>query len=240
MPIFYAPKGDNLLLMNIQRIVEQLKNSQIQQRVLSILICPEDSISTIFKILGELEPQRRCSRVSYLSAITSAQQILKLYVKIPRKGLAIFCGTTEREKICYHFEPHKSIRKSQINYSNQFHTKVKSNSFPFNFHDDLKEISSIRESQSYFLIQLLDLLLSQLIIILLQRFWVHHVKFFMNLRSLHSIPKKKGRTLHAGASVVRIPRRRKEMMRFYTQEIYNNINRFFVSKHQVWYFFLFD
>lgn len=53
-----------------------------------------------------------CSRLSVLSAITSTQQRLKLYNKVPPNGLVIYCGTiltdeNKEKKVNIDFEPFK-------------------------------------------------------------------------------------------------------------------------------------
>jgi len=45
---------------------------------------------------GESDTRERC-RLSVLSAITSTQQRLKLYNKVPPNGLVLYCGTVLTE-----------------------------------------------------------------------------------------------------------------------------------------------
>jgi hypothetical protein len=42
-------------------------------------------------------PQSRVNRLSVLSAITSTQQRLKLYNRVPTNGLVLYCGTVLTE-----------------------------------------------------------------------------------------------------------------------------------------------
>lgn len=56
----------------------------------------------------------RVNRLSVLAAITSTQQRLKLYHKIPPNGLVLFVGTIltdegKEKKVTFDFEPHKPI-----------------------------------------------------------------------------------------------------------------------------------
>lgn len=56
----------------------------------------------------------RVNRLSVLSAITSTQQRLKLYNKVPPNGLIVYCGTIltdegKEKKVNVDFEPFKPI-----------------------------------------------------------------------------------------------------------------------------------
>jgi peptide chain release factor subunit 1 len=67
--------------------------------------------------------------LSVLSAITSTQQRLKLYTKVPPNGLVVYCGeiiTSEgkERKINIDFEPFKPINTSLYLCDNKFHTEA--------------------------------------------------------------------------------------------------------------------
>lgn len=69
------------------------------------------------------------NRLSVLSAITSTQQRLKLYPRVPPNGLVIYCGeiiTSEgkERKINIDFEPFKPINTSLYLCDNKFHTEA--------------------------------------------------------------------------------------------------------------------
>ena len=71
----------------------------------------------------------RVNRQSVLSAITSTQQRLKLYTKVPPNGLVVYCGeiiTSEgkERKINIDFEPFKPINTSLYLCDNKFHTEA--------------------------------------------------------------------------------------------------------------------
>ena len=56
----------------------------------------------------------RVNRLSVLAAITSTQQRLKLYSRVPPNGLVLFVGTIltdegKEKKVSFDFEPHKPI-----------------------------------------------------------------------------------------------------------------------------------
>jgi len=71
----------------------------------------------------------RVNRQSVLAAITSAQQRLKLYNKVPPNGLIIYTGTImtddgKEKKVNMDFEPFKAINTSLYLCDNKFHTEA--------------------------------------------------------------------------------------------------------------------
>merc|ERR1719244_677548 len=71
----------------------------------------------------------RVNRLSVLSAITSVQQRLKLYNKVPGNGLVVYCGTIvtddgKEKKVNIDFEPFKPINTSLYLCDNKFHTEA--------------------------------------------------------------------------------------------------------------------
>lgn len=71
----------------------------------------------------------RVNRQSVLSAITSTQQRLKLYNKVPPNGLVVYCGEIitqegKERKINIDFEPFKPINTSLYLCDNKFHTEA--------------------------------------------------------------------------------------------------------------------
>jgi peptide chain release factor subunit 1 len=70
----------------------------------------------------------RVNRLSVLSAITSGQQKLKLYNKVPQNGLVIYCGTAlteegKEKKLNIDFEPFKPVNTFLYYCDNKFHTE---------------------------------------------------------------------------------------------------------------------
>jgi peptide chain release factor subunit 1 len=68
-------------------------------------------------------------RLSVLSAITSTQQKLKLYNRVPDNGLVIYCGTIltddgKEKQVNIDFEPFKPINTTLYLCDNKFHTEV--------------------------------------------------------------------------------------------------------------------
>merc|ERR1719427_2235283 len=74
----------------------------------------------------------RVNRLSVLGAITSVQQRLKLYSKVPANGLVVYCGTIvtdegKEKKVNIDFEPFKPINTSLYLCDNKFHTEALTN-----------------------------------------------------------------------------------------------------------------
>jgi len=102
--------------------------------MISLIIHPKDQISRVSKMLvNELGTasniKSRTNRLSVVNAITSVQQRLKLYTKVPTNGLVIYCGTvmtdTGKEKrIIIDLEPPSAINTSLYLCDNKFHTEA--------------------------------------------------------------------------------------------------------------------
>jgi peptide chain release factor subunit 1 len=102
--------------------------------MISLIIPPRDQISRVGKMLGDelgtaSNIKNRVNRLSVLGAITSTQQKLKLYTKVPPNGLVVYCGTIVTEegkekKVNIDFEPFKPINTSLYLCDNKFHTEV--------------------------------------------------------------------------------------------------------------------
>lgn len=70
-----------------------------------------------------------CARLSVLGAITSTQQKLKLYTRVPNNGLVLYCGTIltddgKEKRVNIDFEPFKPINTSLYLCDNKFHTEA--------------------------------------------------------------------------------------------------------------------
>ena len=100
--------------------------------MISLLIPPGDQIAKVGKLLADeagtaSNIKSRVNRLSVLSAITSTQQRLKLYNRVPRNGLAIYCGNIVTEKgekqVTIDFEPHKPINTSLYYCDSRFHVE---------------------------------------------------------------------------------------------------------------------
>ena len=70
----------------------------------------------------------RVNRQSVLDAITSTQQRLKLFTRIPPNGLVLYCGTVvtdegKEKKVTIDIEPMKPINHSLYMCDNKFHVE---------------------------------------------------------------------------------------------------------------------
>jgi len=102
--------------------------------MISLIIPPKDQISRVSKMLSDefgtaSNIKSRVNRLSVLSAITSVQQRLKLYTRVPPNGLVLYCGTIvtaegEDKKVSIDFEPFKPINTSLYLCDNKFHTEA--------------------------------------------------------------------------------------------------------------------
>lgn len=102
--------------------------------MISLIVPPKDQISRVAKMLGDelgtaTNIKSRVNRLSVLGAITSVQQRLKLYSRVPPNGLVIYCGTVmtvdnKEKKVSIDFEPFKPINTSLYLCDNKFHTEA--------------------------------------------------------------------------------------------------------------------
>ncbi|KAK1372568.1 Eukaryotic peptide chain release factor subunit 1-3 [Heracleum sosnowskyi] len=114
------------------KALESVKGSGTS--MVSLLVPPRAQISDVAKMLMHEHAtakniKSRVNRQSVLSAITSAQQRLKLYNKVPPNGLVLYIGTVigdtgKEEKIAVEIEPFKPINTSVYLCDNKFHTEV--------------------------------------------------------------------------------------------------------------------
>ncbi|VDM03605.1 unnamed protein product [Schistocephalus solidus] len=102
--------------------------------MISLIIPPRDQITRIAKMLAEeygtaSNIKSRVNRLSVLSAITSVQQRLKLYNRVPNNGLVVYCGTIitddgKEKKVNIDFEPFRPVNTSLYLCDNKFHTEA--------------------------------------------------------------------------------------------------------------------
>lgn len=118
----------------IKRLIKGLEAARGNgTSMISLIIPPKDQISRVSKMLGDefgtaSNIKSRVNRLSVLSAITSTQQRLKLYTKVPPNGLVLYCGTVisdegKEKKVNIDFEPFKPINTSLYLCDNKFHTE---------------------------------------------------------------------------------------------------------------------
>lgn len=125
----------NIEIWKVKKLIKRLEAARGNgTSMISLIIPPKDQISRAAKMLAEefgtaSNIKSRVNRLSVLSAITSTQQRLKLYSKVPTNGLVVYCGeiiTSEgkERKINIDFEPFKPINTSLYLCDNKFHTEA--------------------------------------------------------------------------------------------------------------------
>jgi len=125
----------NVEIWKIKKLIRSLQAARGNgTSMISLIIPPKDQISRISKMLADefgtaSNIKSRVNRLSVLGAITSVQQRLKLYNKVPGKGLVVYCGTIvtnegKEKKVNIDFEPFKPINTSLYLCDNKFHTEA--------------------------------------------------------------------------------------------------------------------
>lgn len=102
--------------------------------MISLILPPKSQVAQTQSMLANeygtaSNIKSRVNRQSVLAAITSAQQRLKLYTKVPPNGLIIYTGTVitddgKEKKMNIDFEPFKPINTSLYLCDNKFHTEA--------------------------------------------------------------------------------------------------------------------
>lgn len=124
----------NIEIWKVKKLIKRLEAARGNgTSMISLIIPPKDQISRISKMLAEeygtaSNIKSRVNRQSVLSAITSTQQRLKLYNKVPPNGLVVYCGEIltqegKERKVNIDFEPFKPINTSLYLCDNKFHTE---------------------------------------------------------------------------------------------------------------------
>ncbi|KXN65893.1 peptide chain release factor eRF/aRF subunit 1 [Conidiobolus coronatus NRRL 28638] len=205
----------NVELWKIKKLIKTLQTARGNgTSMISLIIPPKDQISRVSKMLAEeygtaSNIKSRVNRLSVQSAITSTQQRLKLYNRVPENGLVVYCGTVINEegkekKMNIDFEPFKPINTSLYLCDNKFHTEA---------------LSELLESDSKFGFIVMD----------------GNGTLFGTLSGntrdvIHKItvdlPKKHGR---GGQSAVRFSRLREEKRHNYVSKVAELATQFFIT-----------
>eukprot|EP00884_Botryococcus_braunii_P001701 jgi/Botrbrau1/11531/Bobra.0393s0010.1 len=122
-------------IWKIKRLIKALESARGNgTSMISLIMPPKDQVSRVQKMLADelgtaSNIKSRTNRQSVLGAITSAQQRLKLYNKVPPNGLVVYTGTIVTEdgkdrKMNLDFEPFKPINTSLYLCDNKFHTEA--------------------------------------------------------------------------------------------------------------------
>ncbi|CRK30302.1 hypothetical protein BN1708_000837 [Verticillium longisporum] len=125
----------NIEIWKVKKLIKSLEAARGNgTSMISLIIPPKDQVSRAAKMLAEeygtaSNIKSRVNRQSVLSAITSTQQRLKLYNKVPPNGLVVYCGEIltqegKERKVNIDFEPFKPINTSLYLCDNKFHTEA--------------------------------------------------------------------------------------------------------------------
>ncbi|KAH9930921.1 peptide chain release factor eRF/aRF subunit 1 [Fomitopsis serialis] len=129
------PADQNIQMWKIKKLIKSLDAARgAGTSMISLIVPPKDQISRISAMLTQeygtaSNIKSRVNRLSVLAAITSTQQRLKLYNRVPPNGLVLFVGTIltdegKEKKVSFDFEPHKPINTSLYLCDNKFHTEA--------------------------------------------------------------------------------------------------------------------
>ncbi|KAI8821116.1 peptide chain release factor eRF1/aRF1 [Fimicolochytrium jonesii] len=214
-----ADVDKNVELWKMKRLIKSLEAARGNgTSMISLVIPPKDQISRVAKMLADeygtaSNIKSRVNRLSVLSAITSTQQRLKLYPRVPNNGLVVYCGTVvtdegKEKKVNFDFEPFKPINTSLYMCDNKFHTEA---------------LSELLESDQKFGFVVMD----------------GHGSLFGTLAGntreiLHKVsvdlPKKHGR---GGQSALRFARLREEKRHNYVRKVAELAVQFFITADKV-------
>ncbi|KZP32593.1 peptide chain release factor eRF/aRF subunit 1 [Athelia psychrophila] len=125
----------NIQMWKVKKLIRSLDSARgAGTSMISLIIPPKDQIARASSMLTQeygtaSNIKSRVNRLSVLAAITSTQQRLKLYNRVPPNGLVLFVGTIltdegKEKKVSFDFEPHKPINTSLYLCDNKFHTEA--------------------------------------------------------------------------------------------------------------------
>ena len=125
----------NVQVWKVKKLIKSLEAARGNgTSMISLIIPPKDQIARVSKMLADeygtaSNIKSRVNRLSVLGAITSVQQRLKLYNKVPPNGLVMYCGTVmtdegKEKKLNIDFEPFRPINTSLYLCDNKFHTEA--------------------------------------------------------------------------------------------------------------------
>jgi peptide chain release factor subunit 1 len=126
----------NIEQWKVKRLIENLDKARGNgTSLISLVVPPRDQIALINKMitdeLGKASNiKSRVVRQAVQSAITSVKERLKLYNRIPNKGLILYCGEiindqgVVEKKVTIDFEPFKPINTSLYLCDNKFNTEA--------------------------------------------------------------------------------------------------------------------
>jgi len=119
----------------IRKLIKSLEDAHGNgTSMISLIVRPKDEIPRVNKMLADeygkaSNIKSRVNRLSVQAAITTTQQKLKLFTKVPPNGLVVYCGTVVNENnkerlVSRAFEPFRPIHTSLYMCDNKFHTEA--------------------------------------------------------------------------------------------------------------------
>ncbi len=119
----------------VKKLIKSLQQARGNgTSMISLIIPPKDQIARVGKMLNDeygtaSNIKSRVNRLSVLGAITSTRERLKLYTRVPKNGLVVYCGEVitddgKERKLNIDFEPFKPINTSLYLCDNKFHTEA--------------------------------------------------------------------------------------------------------------------
>ncbi|EFN59039.1 hypothetical protein CHLNCDRAFT_29482 [Chlorella variabilis] len=122
-------------IWKVKRLIKALDNARGNgTSMISLIMPPKSQVAQTSAMLANeygtaSNIKSRVNRQSVLAAITSAQQRLKLYTRVPPNGLVVYTGTVmtddgKEKKMNIDFEPFKPINTSLYLCDNKFHTEA--------------------------------------------------------------------------------------------------------------------
>jgi len=130
-----AEQDKQVEMWKMKKLIKTLTQSRGNgTSMISLVIRPGDQICKVNKMLTDeygtaSNIKSRVNRLSVLGAITSAQERLKRYNRVPENGLVVYTGTItndegKEKKVNYDFEPFKPICTSLYLCDNKFHCEA--------------------------------------------------------------------------------------------------------------------
>ncbi|KAK9934194.1 hypothetical protein M0R45_021346 [Rubus argutus] len=125
----------NIEIWKIKGLIKALEAARGNgASIISLIMPPRDQISRVTKMLGDefgtaSNIKSRVNRQSVLEAITSAQQRLERYNKVPPNGRVLYTGTIitddgKEKKVMVDLEPFRPINASLYFCDNKFHIEA--------------------------------------------------------------------------------------------------------------------
>ena len=209
----------NIQIWKVKKLIKSLENARgAGASMISLILPPKSQLSQATNMLTQeygtaSNIKSRVNRLSVLAAITSTQQRLKLYSRVPDNGLVVYCGTVltpegKEKKVNFSFEPFKPINTSLYLCDNKFHTEA---------------LSELLESDARFGFVIMDGNGTLFGVVSGNTRTVLH-KFSVDL------PKKHGR---GGQSALRFSRLREEARHNYVRKVAELASQHFITDNKV-------